>query len=385
MTALTPALALSRRSLLGSGVLLSLAACTPKPKARPLETVRFACIPYGDHTQVSVGAARGLFEQAGIDLQFDTVKVEQAATLLATGRYDVVSVSPGLLMQAFNEAPDLQMFVYGSLFQGYAIMAPAGSSAKTYAEILATQPDPAKAAQLTIAQLKGARFAYPPEGGIKPFIDLLLETGKLTRGDFRPIVVDDAIAVATMKRGDADFQVGGAPSRITLQKAGFRPIISAVDIAKTASPSPDSKALRAVFPDGWAAKKSLITEKRDLIVRLARVSYQINAILKSDPKAAEVHMAYLSKVTGQPFTPQDAAIIYNQLDPFLTFEEQRRWFTDPAYPLFHRHVLGANIQSFVEDGLYAGRKAPTVDDITVAEDIYKAIDAAGGPGAPKPA
>jgi ABC-type nitrate/sulfonate/bicarbonate transport system substrate-binding protein len=344
-----------------------------------LEVVRFGCLPYGDHTQAVIGAERGLFERAGIDLRFDTLRVEQAIPLLNSGRYDVVSVSPGLLLTAFNDAPDLQMFVYGSLFQGYAIMAQPNSTARTYAEVLRTEPDPAAAARVTIAQMAGKRFAYPPEGGIQPFVDLLFETGGISRRSVRTIVADDPLNVAAMRRGDADFQVGGAPSRITLQKAGFKPIISAVDIARSAQPSPASEALRAVFPDGWAARGDFIRRRPDLILRLSSVCMQINALMRRDPQATSVvHMRYLSQVTGQPFTSADAAIIYRDLDPFLTFEEQARWFTDQSYPLYHRHVIGAHINSFIEDGLYRGRRTPRVEDITVAEGVYRQLSAQGG-------
>jgi hypothetical protein len=182
-----------------------------------------------------------------------------------------------------------------------------------------------------------------------------------------------------MERGDADFQVGGAPSRITLQKAGFRPILSAVDMAHSAVPSPNSVALRAVFPDGWAARKDFISANIDLIVRIAAISFEINAFMQSNrAEAAAVHMAYLSKVTGQSFTTKDASIIYDQLDPFLTFEQQKKWFDDPSDPLNPKYVLGAQIASFTEQGLYKGRPVPTISDISVAKNIFQMIEERGG-------
>lgn len=367
---------LSRRQfLVGVGALLSVGACF---KRGSLQTIRMAGLPYGDHSQASIGLARDLFKDEGIDLKYETIRIEQAVSLLQSGTYDVVSLNPGILLQAFNSAPDLKLFVYGSLFQGYALMAPPSSPARPYTDFLKETPDPLEAAAITIRQILGKRFTYPLEGGIEPFINLLLETGGLTRRDFTPVILDDALAVAIMKRGDADFQVGGAPSRIALQKAGFKPIISAIDIAKAASPSPDSKALRAVFPDGWAARADFITQKRDIVVRMARVAYRINTLINTDPSVAPIHMAYLSKVTGQVFTVEDAEIFYKQLDPFLTFEEQTRWFSDPSYPLYDNYITGAAIESFAQTGLYKDKRRPTVADITIAAEIYKEIFDSGG-------
>ncbi len=69
---------LSRRSFIAaSGSTLGLAACSKSAK-----TLRFAGLPYGDHSQAVIGIQQGFFAKAGINLQYDTIKVEQAVTLL---------------------------------------------------------------------------------------------------------------------------------------------------------------------------------------------------------------------------------------------------------------------------------------------------------------
>jgi hypothetical protein len=50
-----------------------------------------------------------------------------------------------------------------------------------------------------------------------------------------------------MRNGQADFQVGGVPSRIVLEREGFKPIIMSNDLASAAKPSADSEELATIL------------------------------------------------------------------------------------------------------------------------------------------
>src|SRR5205814_305779 len=140
---------------------------------------------------------------------------------------------------------------------------------KSYSEFLKEGLTSDAAFKATVAQIKGRTFAYPSETAIKPFIDIVLEKGGVTREDFKSLVQDDALTINSMRQGRAHFQVGGAPSRIIMEREGFKPIITSLDVAKTAKPSHLSRELGSVFPDGWATTKKMFDERRDVILRLA--------------------------------------------------------------------------------------------------------------------
>jgi hypothetical protein len=229
------------------------------------------------------------------------------------------------------------------------------------------------AIRAVIGQMRGKTFAYPTENAIKPFIDLALEEGGLSRRDVKNLVLDDPLTVIAMRNKQADFQVGGVPSRIELQKEGFVPILSSVDLAKNAQPSPDSKALASILENGWAMKKERYRNDRALALRLASVNYRIMRFMSTNQaEAINIHMAYLSKVTGQKFTAQDGQIIYSDLDPFFTFENQRPWFYDKMDPLYYANVNGAILNSFIADKIYR-KQPPTVEDVIFADDTYREL------------
>src|ERR1044072_4348415 len=138
----------------------------------PVKTAKFANLPYADHTYSSIGVAKGWFKEVGIDLQADTIKIDDAVPGLESGAYDVVSAPPGVLFCAFETAPGLCLFVFGDVFHGSAIMAQPDRGYKTYTDLRNAGRSHEEAIKSVIGQMKGKTLAYTRENAIKPLIDL---------------------------------------------------------------------------------------------------------------------------------------------------------------------------------------------------------------------
>ena len=345
-------------------------SCNPTPQPPVIQTVRFGMLPYGDHTYAIIGAKQGWFKEVGIDLQYQSIKVEEIIPYLKNGTMDVVSSPPGILISSHDNAPNLCSFVFGDLFQGYAILAQQSGGYKSYDEFVSTGMSSADAIRAVAQQLKGKTFAYPTETAIKPFIDLVLEKGSLKRSDFKSLVLDDPLTVNAMRSKQADFQVGGVPSRLVLQREGFKPIVTSIDLVKGAAPSENSRELSSILQNGWATTKEYYQKEHDTILRLASVNYRIMKFINTNPQQAmAIHMPYLSEVSGQRFTDEDGKVIYSSLDPFVSFEDQRPWFHEPQNPLYYKYVNGAIIKSFTDQNVFKS-DAPGVEDVIFADDIY---------------
>jgi ABC-type nitrate/sulfonate/bicarbonate transport system substrate-binding protein len=230
------------------------------------------------------------------------------------------------------------------------------------------------AIQAAMKQMTGKTFAYPAEASVKPFIDLAIHKGGLARSAFKSLVLDDPLTVNAMRNKQADFQVGGVPSRLTLQREGFKPIVSAADLAKIAKPSPESDELASIFTDGWACSREYYQHNPDTVLRLSSVNFRITKFMNEHmDEALAIHMPYLSQVTGQTFSAAEGAIFYKSLDPFYTFEAQQSWYHDPASVDFYMNMNGAIINNFIKQGIYK-QKPPTVDDVSVAADVYQTLE-----------
>ena len=344
------------------------------PDVDHLIPVRFGMEPYGDHTYAIIGVKKGWFKEVGIDLQYQCVKTDDVVPYLLNGTLDVASCPPAFLFSSYENAPNLVTFVFNDLFQGYGIMAQPDGNYRSFSEFIKTGLTPAKALKATVEQMRGKVFAYPAETAIKPFIDLVLSKGGLTRADIKALVLDDPLTINAMRKKQADFQVGGAPSRLILQREGCKCILTANDIARSGKPSPDSPELASILEDGWATTRQYYLQNHDTILRLASVNFRmINFMNDQMDQALSIHMPYLSQVTGQPFLPAEGRIIYRDLDPFITFEQQKDWFHNPNSTYFYKNVNGSILKNFVDQGVYK-HAPPKVDEVIVAQDVYHELE-----------
>ena len=343
-------------------------------------TVNAVLLPYFDHSQASIGLAKGYFKDVGITFAPDgqgmmLSSADQSVPVMAAGNHEIMSFVPQGLMPAVASLPKTLQFTIGDLFLGYALMAQPDAGYKTFTEYVAEGASAEDAFRMTVEQMRGKRFAFPAEAAIKGFIDLSLSKAGLTLEDMETTVAPDANTTRLMQAGRADFQVGGVPSRLTLEVAGFLPILTSGDLAGNAAPSADSEELRAVVYGGWHATEEWINDNRDIALRLASVSFRINQLINDDPVAAlEIHVPFLNSAAGTTFDVDTGRVVYSSLDPFLTFEMQKDIFDNPDNSLSVEYVVGSAVNLHEELGTWAEGEY-TWEDFVVAHDIYHEMEA----------
>ena len=343
-------------------------------------TLNAVLLPYFDHSQASIGLAKGYFEDVGISFAPDgqgtmLSSADQSVPIMAAGNHDIMSFVPQGFMPAVASLPKTLQFTIGDLFLGYALMAQPDAGYKSFKEFRAEGASSDDAFRMTVEQMRGKRFAFPAEAAIKGFIDLSLSKAGLTLEDMETTVAPDANTTRLMQAGRADFQVGGVPSRLTLEVGGFLPILTSGDLAGNAAPSADSEELRAVVYGGWHATEEWINDNRDTALRLASVSFRINQLINEDPVAAlEIHVPFLNSAAGTTFDVDTGRVVYSSLDPFLTFEMQKDIFDNPDNSLSVEYVVGSAVKLHEELGTWAEGEY-TWEDFVVAHDIYHEMEA----------
>ena len=343
-------------------------------------TVKAVVLPYFDHSQASIGLANGYFEDVGITFAPDgqgtmLSSADQAVPVVASGNHDIVSFVPQGFMPAVASIPKMVQFTIGDLFLGYALMAQPDAGYKSFKEYRAEGASSEDAFRMTVEQMRGKRFAFPAEAAIKGFIDLSLGKAGLTLEDMEVTVAPDANTTRLMEAGRADFQVGGVPSRLTLEVGGFNPILTSGDLANNAAPTADSDELRAVVYGGWHATEEWVKDNRDTALRLASVSFRINKLINDDPSAAlAIHVPYLNSAAGTTFDVDTGRTVYSSLDPFLTFEMQKDVFDNPDNPLNVEYVTGSAVKLHEELGTWEEGNY-TWEDFVVAHEVYHEMEA----------
>lgn len=378
-----------RKITLAAAVLATLAVVTSGCSAQanpprqankggiPQVTVRFGNEPYFDHSQASIGVHEGFFKDVGITLapapNGATVNSGDVTSIFASNTYDVLSGSAQILLPAAGTLPPFKIFSLADLFQGYSIMAQPDAGYKSVAEFQKSGLSHGDAVAAAVRQLKGKRFAYPPDAAIKGFINQALSSGGLTVGDTQSNVTDESQTVQAMRSKAADFQVGGVPSHLTLQSDGFKSIVTSGDIAKAAKPSVDSAALTAVFNDGWIATDDWLKSNHDTALRMASVSLRINQMIHDSPdKALAIQLPFVNSIAGTKFDAKTGQVAYDTLDPFLTFKDLNATFNDAASPLNEKYVLGAAIKQAEGNGALPKGKY-SASSFSVAAKIYNEL------------
>jgi ABC-type nitrate/sulfonate/bicarbonate transport system substrate-binding protein len=340
----------------------------------PSVTVKFGNAEFLDHTDSILAQQRGWFEDVGIKLSPAPsgalyTPADHAATMLS-GKVDVQSSNYQILLPALAKTDQLRCFAYGDFFIGFAMMGK--EEFKSFTELTDEGASPEDALKQVVAQMNGKTLTWSPDPAVRNFGRTVLQQGGLSLDAIKTESLADAQGVQLMLSGRADFQIGGAPTRATLEKAGFKPIVTAADLTGLVEPPyASSKVLGAVSTNGWCTTARYWQENSETIMRMASVKWRINDLIHNNPsETAPVHVKFLNQAAGSKLTAEDAEVIYRSVDPYIPFEDQKDlWFTE-GKPTFEPTMIEAALRQ-AEDTKVLPKGQVTPDDVTIAPEVYK--------------
>ena len=350
----------------------------PPVPSIPKVSVRYAHAAFLDQSEAIIGIRKGWFEEVGIELVpkphgLVLPSAERAANLIA-GNVDVVATGVYNLLPAMGKARNLRVFFQKDLFRGYRLMAQPNRGYKSFEEFVKEGLPPDEAFRRTAQQLKGKTVTYLSEPSRQQFIELIYRRGGLVKADTDTVTtvnVDDNQTIAMMVSGRADFQFSGAPAMVELTRRGFKPIVTAFDLARTARPSPESEELLAILKAGWGTTAEYYEKNRETILRMAAVGYRIAKFIKEhQEEALTIHVPFLNSIAGSQITPEFGKWLYDVVHPYYDFEDQEEWYGNPQSVLYYPYEVGARIKDAERKGIFKAGEM-TVDGILVADDVHR--------------
>lgn len=343
--------------------------------------VKFGVMPYADHSQAFIADRLGWFEEAGIRLVFREYTPATAFAALERGEVDVVSETPSGLIKRGANPEHIRAFVLHDLFVGYGLMTRRRIRmrppfrVRSYAELRRAGHSHQKAIAGVANLLVDSTVAHSQDDAIMPFLERLVSCNDNTRNGFRSVVASEIDTVRLTVRRKADFQVGGVPTRLTLERLGFRALISSRELLLSGVLLQDSADYLGLIQCGWFCRKDWLDADEDLVMRLASVSYRTSRFIQENPAlAARVHVDYLNKIADTQLSTMEITRAYTDLHPFKTFEEQSRWFTDVNDPFFVPLVTDKLLEhwrSRLKDATFDGLESHA--DVVVASRIHQAM------------
>lgn len=346
----------------------------------PRVTVRFAHAAFLDQCEAIIGIRKGWFDEAGIDLVpkpngMVLPSAERAANLIA-GSVDVVATGVYNLLPAMGKARNLRIFLQKDLFRGYRIMAQPNKGYKSFEEFVKEGLPADEAFKRTVAQLKGKTITYLSEPSREQFAEMIYRRGGLSKADIdsiKTINVDDNQTIALMVSGRADFQTSGAPAMVELTRRGFKPILTAFDLAKTARPSADSEEQLAIQKVGWGTTAEFYEKNHDTILRMSSVGFRVVKFIKERPEEAlPIHVPFLNSIAGSQMTPEFGKWLYDIVHPYYSFEEQEEWYSNSQSVVYYTYEVGAQIKAAERRGIFRPGEID-VKTIMVADDVYREL------------
>jgi len=347
----------------------NLAYADPEIPTIPQVSFSYASLHAIDHTHIVIPVSKGWHKDVGLTVTPEpygsSVGADKIVAGLTSGSFDIMSGSTVFSLAGYGTNSNYRDFGHGDIFQGFGFMIDPQGSYKTIDQFISEGLDPQAAITATMSQFKGKTLSTLNEGGILGFITIALESAGLTLDDLGTVIKydTDSKIMADLISGRSDFVVGSAPGRVSMTLEGFVPAITSLHISKYAEPTPNSKALRSIFHDGWATTPEYYAANHDTIFRFMSMIYRTLRLMVDHPEETiPIHADYVNSIMGSSLTPEDTVVIYEELDPFVAFEDQAVWYEDRYKDSNAQHlsnVLGSHIKLWEEqDVLQEGEWTP---------------------------
>jgi hypothetical protein len=183
------------------------------------------------------------------------------------------------------------------------------------------------------------------------------------------VTMDDSQMLLLAKSDRLNFMhPGGAPIAQTLLDAGWTPIYDTGQLLEFGPGGVDSPLEPLVFNNGWGSTADYVNNNQTTMMRFASVVYRIFAALKDDPSLYGVYAPYLNSVAGTSLDADGVRRTVENLDPFVPFEEQTKYFIDKNSPEYYGNSMGALIKSLETSGTIPGGITP--DQVIWAAPMY---------------
>lgn len=323
----------------------------------PDVTVRLATVAFTNEAWPIIGIRSGFFKDVGIDIQPPDSKVillQQTVPQLQNNEIDITTMYLGLLIPTLDKITNIKPFQIYSYWQGNAILTPADSAYKTVDDFVAEGMEFPDAARATMEQLKGKQVSVPPQITTRPWMDLVYGFADMKLEDSELLIIEDQKAVQLGLSGRLDFAApAGAVQIYQLQfQANWRPVISTAQIIKYTPGGTGTDINSVLGYDVFAATQEYLDANHDTVLRFCSAVYRtLDYMFGPDQaEALAIEVPFINANAGSNLDVPAVKYIFEEVDPFFTWDKQAGVWEDAANPLQYANIYSYQINEFVESG-----------------------------------
>lgn len=349
------------------------APLTPEPgTTMPSVSVTFGMRPYADNTFYVVGINKGWYKDVGITIQpqpFGLKTTEnQWVSILLSRQVDINSATCSTLMPSYKTTDQLKCIALAVTFYGSVMLANPKLHLKSVSDYVKSGMSFKAALKAALKPLVNQTVYVPSvisekEFDEEPFRYVGLPLPKYTNQD-------DSQMLLLAKSDRLNFMhPGGAPIAETLLEAGWTPVYDTGQLLKYGPGGVNSPLEPLVFNNGLAATADYINAHQTTVFRFISVMFRIFDQLQKHPSLYAAYTPYLNSVAGTSLTPAGVRRTVNNLDPFVPFDQQTKYFVNKRGAEYYGNSVGALIRSLAQSGVIRSGISP--DDVIWAAPIYQ--------------
>jgi hypothetical protein len=346
---------------------------TPEPgTAIPAATVKFGMRPYADNTYFVIGMEKGWFKDVGITIDpaphgLKTTE-EQWVSLLLNRQVDINSATCSIMLTSYKTTDQLKCIGLAVTFYGQVMLANPKLGLKSVKEYIDSGSTFNEALQKALTPMVGKTVYIPPDIADKAFNEVPFQLAGLALPNF--VTQDDPQMLLLGKSERLDFMhPAGAPIAQTMLDAGWTPVFDTGQLLKYGPGGLDSPLEPLVSNNGWGATADYVNTHQTTVMRFASVVWRIFHELEQDPALYGTFAPYLNSVAGTSLDANGVRRTVENLDPFVTFEKQTKYFDDKTHPEYYLNSMGALIKSLEKTNTI--RTGVTPEELIWAAPMYE--------------
>jgi ABC-type nitrate/sulfonate/bicarbonate transport system substrate-binding protein len=356
------------------------AIAAPDPKLGiPTVTLKWGSLPFTNHCWHVLAARKGFLGDVGITMEGGEVpntprivNERQVIPQLENGELNVSGHYFGGLVQALDRLPHARVFLAYGYAQGRGILCSPTSGYKTTKELLDAGLSWQDATKQAIGQMKGKKLGLLNEPSARPFSEFALSLGGLTFDDLEVVPLEDPKTVQLALGGQLDFAApSGFVQLYQLQhQSGWKPVI---DQPLMMSSMPDNRDRLSEFLnyDLVMTTADFLNNNHDTILRATSALYRTIDYMFG-PKQMEAlseYAPFINSVTGAAIDADAIKYIFEELDPFLSFEAQQEIWEDTKSPLYYHNIVDPQLKKLIAEGVLPDQQYD-LDTVFAAKAIW---------------
>lgn len=346
---------------------------TPEPgTSMPSVNVTFGMRPYADNTFYVIGMNKGWYKDVGITIQPQPYGLktteEQWVSILLSRQVDINTATCSILLPSYKTTDQLKCIALANTFYGSVMLANPKLHLKSLSDYVKSGMSFKGALKAALRPLVNQTVYVPSLVSEKEFDEVPFRLAGLPLPKF--VNQDDSQMLLLAKSDRLNFMhPGGAPIAETLLEAGWTPVYDTGQLLKYGPGGVNSPLEPLVFNNGLAATRDYINTHQTLVFRFVSVMFRIFDQLQKHHSLYGVYAPYLNSVAGTSLSAAGVQRTVNNLDPFVPFDQQAKYFSNKSGAEYYANSTNALISSLAHSGVI--KSGITADDVIWAAPIYQ--------------